>query len=142
MTLSADEFIRRFLLHVLPDGFHRIRHYGLLANGHRVAKLAQCRRFSMPITPRPIPSWRPVTPKAIDRTTPPTFSSAQIAAAPCGGSQPCRDPLPISHSIVIRHDLIAAYDRHCRRACCAKFVAQPDSYADDAAIPTPELVNE
>ena len=40
MTLDADEFIRRFLLHVLPDGFHRIRHYGYLANGQRAAKLA------------------------------------------------------------------------------------------------------
>ena len=39
MTLDADEFIRRFLLHTLPDGFHRIRHYGFLANGHRAAKL-------------------------------------------------------------------------------------------------------
>jgi hypothetical protein len=39
MTLGADEFIRRFLLHVLPDGFHRIRHYGYLANGGRAAKL-------------------------------------------------------------------------------------------------------
>jgi hypothetical protein len=45
MTLDADEFIRRFLLHVLPNGFHRIRHYGYLANGHRAAKLAQCRRL-------------------------------------------------------------------------------------------------
>ena len=35
MTLSADEFMRRFLLHVLPGGFHRIRHYGLLANAGR-----------------------------------------------------------------------------------------------------------
>ena len=35
MTLAADEFIRRFLIHVLPDGFHRIRHYGLLGNCHR-----------------------------------------------------------------------------------------------------------
>jgi hypothetical protein len=35
MTLSADEFIRRFLLHVLPKGFHRIRHYGLLASAGR-----------------------------------------------------------------------------------------------------------
>jgi len=43
MTLAADEFIRRFLLHTLPDGFHRIRHYGFLANGHRAAKLALCR---------------------------------------------------------------------------------------------------
>ena len=45
MTLTADEFIRRFLLHTLPDGFHRIRHYGFLANGHRAAKLALCRRL-------------------------------------------------------------------------------------------------
>jgi hypothetical protein len=35
MTLGVDEFIRRFLLHVMPDGFHRIRHYGYLANGRR-----------------------------------------------------------------------------------------------------------
>jgi hypothetical protein len=45
MTLEADEFIRRFLLHVLPDGFHRIRHYGLFANGHRADKLALCRKL-------------------------------------------------------------------------------------------------
>ena len=45
MTLSAEEFIRRFLLHVLPEGFHRIRHYGFLANGHRAARLALCRRL-------------------------------------------------------------------------------------------------
>ena len=45
MTLDADEFIRRFLLHTLPDGFHRIRHYGFLANGHRADKLALCRRL-------------------------------------------------------------------------------------------------
>jgi hypothetical protein len=45
MTLDAGEFIRRFLLHVLPDGFHRIRHYGYLANGHRLAKLTGCRRL-------------------------------------------------------------------------------------------------
>lgn len=43
MTLDVHEFIRRFLLHTLPDGFHRIRHYGFLANGHRAAKLDQCR---------------------------------------------------------------------------------------------------
>ncbi len=40
MTLDAGEFIRRFLLHSLPDGFHRIRHYGFLANGCRRARLA------------------------------------------------------------------------------------------------------
>jgi hypothetical protein len=43
MTLAPEEFMRRFLLHVLPGGFHRIRHYGLLANGARKAKLALVR---------------------------------------------------------------------------------------------------
>ncbi len=45
MTLDAGEFIRRFLLHVLPSGFQRIRHYGFLANGHRRAKVALIRRL-------------------------------------------------------------------------------------------------
>jgi hypothetical protein len=45
MTLTADEFIRRFLLHALPDGFHRIRHYGFLANGGRSDHLARCRQL-------------------------------------------------------------------------------------------------
>jgi hypothetical protein len=45
MRLEIAEFIRRFLLHVLPDGFQRIRHYGLLANGHRTNKLARCRKL-------------------------------------------------------------------------------------------------
>jgi hypothetical protein len=53
MILDADEFIRRFLLHVLPDGFHRIRHYGYLANGGRVAKLAHCRRLLAAPEPAP-----------------------------------------------------------------------------------------
>jgi hypothetical protein len=43
MRLPVGEFMRRFLLHVLPDGFHRIRHYGLFANGQRAAMLARCR---------------------------------------------------------------------------------------------------
>jgi hypothetical protein len=45
MTLAVDEFIRRFLIHVLPDGFHRIRHYGLLANGGRAENIARARRL-------------------------------------------------------------------------------------------------
>jgi len=45
MTLDADEFIRRFLLHVLPDGFQRIRYYGFLANRYRAEKLTLCRQF-------------------------------------------------------------------------------------------------
>jgi len=45
MTLDAEKFIRRFLLHVLPSGFQRIRHYGFLANGHRRTKVALIRRL-------------------------------------------------------------------------------------------------
>jgi hypothetical protein len=45
MTLSAEEFIRRFLLHVLPDGFQRIRYYGFLGNRYRQEKLDRCRHL-------------------------------------------------------------------------------------------------
>ena len=45
MTLEPGEFMRRFLLHVLPGRFHRIRHYGLLANGSRKASLALAREL-------------------------------------------------------------------------------------------------
>lgn len=45
MRLRPNEFIRRFLLHTLPDGFHRIRHFGFMANRHRAAKLAICRKY-------------------------------------------------------------------------------------------------
>ena len=45
MTLATHEFIRRFLMHVLPKGLHRIRHYGLLASGNRAANLARMREL-------------------------------------------------------------------------------------------------
>ena len=45
MTLKTDEFIRRFLIHVLPSGFHRIRHYGLLANSRRQENLQRVRQL-------------------------------------------------------------------------------------------------
>ncbi len=45
MTLATDEFIRRFLIHVLPKGFHRIRHYGLLASGNRADNIARAREL-------------------------------------------------------------------------------------------------
>jgi hypothetical protein len=45
MTLATGEFIRRFLSHVLPHGFHRIRHYGLLASGTRADNIARVRRL-------------------------------------------------------------------------------------------------
>ncbi|MBP2236106.1 hypothetical protein J2Z31_002620, partial [Sinorhizobium kostiense] len=59
MTVSTDEFIRRFLLHVLPEGFHRIRYYGFLGNRYREQKLAHCRDLlGMPI-PEPSQSQAP-----------------------------------------------------------------------------------
>ena len=60
MTLATDEFIRRFLIHVLPKGFHRIRHYGLLANGTRAANIARARQLlAVPARPK-----EPKTPEA------------------------------------------------------------------------------
>ncbi len=60
MTLAADEFIRRFLQHTLPDGFHHIRHIGFLANRHRARKLALCRALlaAPPLEPRPPRRWQ------------------------------------------------------------------------------------
>jgi hypothetical protein len=52
MRIEIVEFIRRFLLHILPSGFHRIRHYGLFANGHRADKLALCRTL-LDVRPTP-----------------------------------------------------------------------------------------
>jgi Putative transposase len=63
MTLATDEFIRRFLIHVLPTGFHRIRHYGLLANGNRPKNIAHARQ----LLALPAPAKQPEPPKvAID----------------------------------------------------------------------------
>ena len=57
MTLGADEFIRRFLQHTLPDGFRRIRHFGFLANTHRTARLATIRQLLA--VPPPVIGDRP-----------------------------------------------------------------------------------
>jgi hypothetical protein len=55
MTLATPEFIRRFLMHVLPKGLHRIRHYGLLANGNRAINLARMRELLGVAIPEPEP---------------------------------------------------------------------------------------
>jgi hypothetical protein len=68
MTLRPDEFVRRFLLHVLPKGFHRIRHYGLLASAGRKANVALARQLlavpapAEPEEPAPAPDPRPPCP--------------------------------------------------------------------------------
>ena len=52
MTLDTHEFIRRFLMHVLPQGFHRIRHYGLLNNAARARNIARARELlAVPLIP-------------------------------------------------------------------------------------------
>jgi hypothetical protein len=76
MTLEAVEFVRRFLTHVLPTGFVRVRHYGLLANRHRRAKLARCRELlGMPVTesvdPAP-PDPDPIPPPSHEAAVTPT----------------------------------------------------------------------
>jgi hypothetical protein len=58
MTLAPDEFIRRFLLHVLPKGFHRIRHYGLLASATCKANIARARK----LIAAPAPPTQPPAP--------------------------------------------------------------------------------
>ena len=71
MTLSSPEFMRRFLLHVLPSGFHRIRHYGLLANARRQHHLATVReRLHQPAPPVLVD---PEEPHIANRSGPPTF---------------------------------------------------------------------
>ena len=72
MTLVPDEFIRRFLLHVLPKGFHRIRHYGLLASAARRANIARARE----LLGAPEPPTAPDTP---------TNATAAVPCPCCGG---------------------------------------------------------
>jgi hypothetical protein len=83
MTLESFEFIRRFLLHSLPDGFHRIRHYGFLANRQRAQKLALCRELL-----------------AVPTSIEPAASAQEAAARPfdccpsCGGTMVTLGVLP------------------------------------------------
>ena len=74
MTLDTDEFIRRFLIHVLPKGFHRIRHYGLLASGVKADNLALARKLLDIAPPAPEPELA-----ASDPATP-------MKPCPCCGS--------------------------------------------------------
>jgi hypothetical protein len=60
LTLPAPEFIRRFLLHVILAGFHRIRYYGWLGHRHRKEKLARCRELLGTLAPETPPSPSPV----------------------------------------------------------------------------------
>jgi hypothetical protein len=80
MTLSADEFIRRFLLHVLPKGFHRIRHYGLLASASCKANIARARQFmAAPMAE--------VDPPAVHDTADPDATTDHRLPCPCCGGR-------------------------------------------------------
>lgn len=87
MTLDGHEFIRRFLLHSLPDGFHRIRHYGFLANGCRRARLATIRQLLPAATPLPEQAG------ATAASARPTRFDPAICPC-CGGSRWIITPLP------------------------------------------------
>jgi hypothetical protein len=77
MTLTADEFIRRFLIHVLPRGFHRIRHYGLFAQSSRAQTIAQARELLA------VPKPQNKGADALDDNEPPTPSHP----CPCCGGR-------------------------------------------------------
>ena len=90
---DATEFIRRFLLHTLPDGFHRIRHYGFLANGDRSDNLARCRRLiDLDAATTPDQPHAVVDPPASDQAPiqTPDPPAAPTAAASCAASPSCR----------------------------------------------------
>jgi hypothetical protein len=78
MALPIPEFIRRFLIHVLPSGFHRIRHYGLFANGGRAENLARARQ----LLAMPIPDSELGDGQTVDLDEPPISA---LACSCCGG---------------------------------------------------------
>ena len=70
MTLATGEFIRRFLMHVLPKGLHRIRHYGMLANGNRAENVAKARALLAVSEPKPAVDTEPAAPETLSRSCP------------------------------------------------------------------------
>jgi Putative transposase/Transposase zinc-binding domain len=105
MTLPTHEFIRRFLIHVLPKRFHRIRHYGLFANDNRAANVARARK----LLAVPSPSKEPETPEAT------TADEPRVLPRPCPccggrmiiietfarGDEPNHHPTPVPAAIRI-----------------------------------------
>jgi hypothetical protein len=79
MTIATNEFIRRFLIHVLPRGFHRIRHYGLFASGKRAENIARARE----LLNAPVPQNQAGDAAARDGTDPPTLAHP----CPCCGGR-------------------------------------------------------
>ena len=105
MTLATGEFIRRFLSHVLPKGFHRIRHYGLLANGNRAETIAKARALLGVAAPPPEPEPEPESaatdqPSVLPRPCPCCGGRMLVIEVFARGQEPRHRPTPI----VIRID--------------------------------------
>ena len=98
MTLDAHEFIRRFLIHVLPRGFHRIRHYGLFANGNRTESIAKARELLAvaPPPPKPEPTVMPAPdePRVLPTPCPCCGGRMHIIEVFARGSEPRHRPTP------------------------------------------------
>ena len=80
MTLKPDEFIRRFLMHVLPNGFHRIRHYGLLASGTKTETIARARELNAAVTPAQTAQTQKAPDSAATTDKPTTRARAAVLA--------------------------------------------------------------
>jgi len=90
MTLAADEFMRRFLMHVLPSGFHRIRHFGLLANAGRKANLARVRG----LLAAPPPAADPQGGDALEAAAPAGIRKPAFTCPHCGAAMAVVETLP------------------------------------------------
>jgi hypothetical protein len=102
MTLGAHEFIRRFLLHVLPKGFHRIRHYGLFANGNRTESIARAREL-LAVAPKPEPAKAAADePRVLPTPCPCCGGRMHVIEVFAPGTQPRHRPTPMR--AVIRID--------------------------------------
>jgi hypothetical protein len=98
MTLSTHEFIRRFMMHVLPGGFHRIRHYGLLASGSRAANIARARQLlAVPVRSEQqdtSEAQAPDEPRMLPRPCPCCGGRMFIIETFARGSEPKHRPTP------------------------------------------------
>ena len=98
MTLPVAEFMRRFLLHVLPRGFHRIRHYGLLANAARVQNLARARALlAAPVQPLlviPVVAGHDPAPRPLNVRACPCCGGPMIVIEVFARGHPPRAPPP------------------------------------------------
>jgi hypothetical protein len=110
MTLDAVEFLRRFLLHILPKGFQRIRHYGLLANRHRKQLLAAC-RSRLGVDPTP-PAREDTAPNTSTASAPASTGaiSKPKSCSRCGASTLVRREILAVHPRALQLRPLACYD--------------------------------